>query len=354
MTSKKAAGTRDSIRVLVVDDYEPWRRFVRLTLRTHPTCEVISEVSDGLEAVQKAQELQPDLIVLDIGLPTLNGIEAARRIRTHTPQAKILFLSENRSLDIAEEALRSGGSGYVLKSNAAGELALAVDAVLNGKRFVSANLVSREGNRSDPSTVYRPGVNNAVTLIPPPTVESARCHEVAFYSDEREFLDHLTLFIGTALKDGNAAMVAATESHRIKLTPRLQAYGVDIAGAIERGRYLAFDAAEALSTFVVNGLPDPTLFMKTFENLILTAATAADAGHPRVAIFGECVHLLCARGNPEAAIQMEKLGNQLLRTYDVDILCCYSLGAVQSGMDDQVFQQICAEHSAVHGRELRY
>jgi DNA-binding NarL/FixJ family response regulator len=354
VTSEKTVGTRKSIRVLVVDDYEPWRRFVRLTLQIHPTCEVISEVSDGLEAVQKAQELQPDLIVLDIGLPTLNGIEAARRIRTHAPQAKILFLSENRSLDIAEEALRSGGSGYVLKSEAAGELALAVEAVLHGKRFVSANLARQGGDRPDPSTGYRPLANNAVTLIPAPNVESARRHEVAFCSDERQFLDHLTLFIGTALKDGNAAIVAATESHRIMLTPRLRAYGVDIAGAIERGRYLAFDAADALSTFIVNGMPDPALFMKTFANLILTAASVAEAGHPRVAIFGECVHLLCAQGNPEAAIQMEKLGNQLIRTYDVDILCGYCLSADQSGMDEQVFQQICAEHSAVHGRELRY
>ena len=354
MTSEKPVGTRKSIRVLVVDDYEPWRRFVRLALQIHPTCEVISEASDGLEAVQKAQELQPDLIVLDIGLPTLNGIEAARRIRTHTPQAKILFLSENRSLDIAEEALRCGGSGYVLKSDAAAELALAVEAVLHGKRFVSANVAKGGGDRPDPSTGYRPLANNAIALIPPPKVASARCHEVAFYSEEREFLDHVTLFIGTALKDGNAAIVAAAESHRIKLTPRLQAFGVDIAGAIEQGRYLAFDTADPLSAFIVDGKPDPTLFMKTFENLILTAAAAVDGGHPRVAIFGECVDTLCAQGNPEAAIQMEKLGNQLIRTFDVDILCGYSLGNIEGGKDGEVFQRICAEHSVVHGREFSY
>ena len=88
MTSEKAAGTRKSIRVLVVDDYGPWRRFVRLTLQIEPTCAIISEVSDGLEAVQKAQELQPDLIVLDIGLSTLNGIEAAKRIRAQPPKRK--------------------------------------------------------------------------------------------------------------------------------------------------------------------------------------------------------------------------------------------------------------------------
>ena len=125
------------MRILVVDDYQPWRRFVCLTLEDHPELQVVGEVSDGLAAVQKAQELQPDLILLDIGLPTLNGIEAARRILRLSPRAKILFVSENHSVDIAIEALRAGGSGYVVKSNAASELLPAVNAVLQGGRFIS-------------------------------------------------------------------------------------------------------------------------------------------------------------------------------------------------------------------------
>ena len=129
-----------SVRVLVVDDSEPWRRFISTTLRKRPELRVISEASDGLEAVQQAQQLQPDLILLDIGLPTLNGIEAARRICTVSPQSKILFVCENRSVDVAEEALRNGAGGYVVKSDAASELLPAVKAVLEGKRFISASL----------------------------------------------------------------------------------------------------------------------------------------------------------------------------------------------------------------------
>jgi CheY-like chemotaxis protein len=80
-----------SFRVFVVDDFEPWRRFVCSTLEKAPDLRVIREVSDGLEAVQKAEELQPDLIVLDIGLPKLNGIEVARRIRKLTPEPRYSF-----------------------------------------------------------------------------------------------------------------------------------------------------------------------------------------------------------------------------------------------------------------------
>jgi DNA-binding NarL/FixJ family response regulator len=129
-----------SIRVLVVDDYEPFRRFISDTLRNEPEFLVICEVADGLEAVEKGQQLQPDLILLDIGLPTLNGIEAARRLRVLSPTSKIVFVSDNRSWDIAQEALFTGAGGYVVKSEVAHELLHAVESVLNGKRFVSPSL----------------------------------------------------------------------------------------------------------------------------------------------------------------------------------------------------------------------
>jgi DNA-binding NarL/FixJ family response regulator len=123
------------VRILTVDDVEAWRRFVSSTLKDNSRFQIICEVSDGLEAVQKAQELQPDLIVLDIGLPKLNGIEATRQIRKVTPNSKILFLSENYSPDIAAGALSTGASGYVVKSDARRELPTAVEAVIQGKQF---------------------------------------------------------------------------------------------------------------------------------------------------------------------------------------------------------------------------
>jgi DNA-binding NarL/FixJ family response regulator len=127
-----------SIRVLVVDDNEPFRRFVRATLSTKPELEIVSEVSNGLEAVQKALELQPALIVLDIGLPGLNGIEAARRIRKLSPKSTILFLSQESSPEIVQEALCLGALGYVIKAHAARDLLFAVEAVLRNEQFVSS------------------------------------------------------------------------------------------------------------------------------------------------------------------------------------------------------------------------
>jgi len=129
-----------TVRVLVVDDYDPWRSFTISTLQKQAGFEVVGEVSDGLEAVLVAARLRPDLILLDIGLPTLNGIEAARRMHERSPKSRILFVSENRFPDVAEEALATGAGGYVVKSEAASDLMPAVEAVLRGRQFVSASL----------------------------------------------------------------------------------------------------------------------------------------------------------------------------------------------------------------------
>jgi DNA-binding NarL/FixJ family response regulator len=103
---------------------------------------VIGEASDGLQAVQKAEELQPDLILLDIGMPTLNGIEAAHRISRLVPAAKILFVSQDNDTDVVAAAFSDGAKGYLRKQNANTELLFAVEAVSRGDRFVSEELIS--------------------------------------------------------------------------------------------------------------------------------------------------------------------------------------------------------------------
>ena len=123
-----------SIRVLVVDDFEPLREAVRSILAARPELEIIGEASDGPEAVQKAVELKPDLILLDLGLPTMNGIEVARRFRELVPESRIILFTQDSSVDFVEEARRMGASGYVVKAKAGSQLLPAVDAVLSGKQ----------------------------------------------------------------------------------------------------------------------------------------------------------------------------------------------------------------------------
>src|SRR5215471_12810831 len=107
--------TGSFIRVLIAEDYPQFRRFLVSALQSRLDLQLLSQVDDGSQAVRKAQELQPELILLDIGLPTLNGIEAAKQIRSLSPHSKILFVSQESSTELIQVALQSGAQGYVLK-----------------------------------------------------------------------------------------------------------------------------------------------------------------------------------------------------------------------------------------------
>lgn len=127
-------------RVLIAEDSEPFRWFIRSKLESLRSLDIICEVSDGAEAVKKAKELQPDLVLLDVGLPSLNGIAAAQQIRRLSPQSRIVFVSLEASPEVVHAALRVGGSGYVAKTAAGTDLHPAIEAALQNSQFVTEGL----------------------------------------------------------------------------------------------------------------------------------------------------------------------------------------------------------------------
>src|SRR5262249_4719127 len=154
---------------------EPFRRFVCPILEREAGLRIIGEASDGLKAVHKIEELQPDLILLDIGLPGLNGLEVARRTSKLAPNARILFVSQESSFDVVQEALKSGAVGYVHKQHAASDVLVAVKTVLAGRQFISSSL----------NDEYFKGGN----------VQSPRRHEAIFCSSVAVLIESLTSFI---------------------------------------------------------------------------------------------------------------------------------------------------------------
>ncbi len=334
-----------SVRILVVEDFAPFRQFVCSMLGERPGLQVICEASDGLEAVQKAEELKPDLILLDIGLPTLNGIEAARRIRKLAPESKILFVSQESSPDVVQAALSLGALAYVVKAHAGSDLLAAVEAVCQGRQFVGRGLSS--SNLPDSADAQIPGHNGALSSLAPRKGAMICSHGVQFCSDDGCFLKSFTSFIATALKAGDAVIVVATEPHRNSLFQRLQTRGLNLDAAIEEGSYIPLDVAHTLSTFMVNDLPDPARFLKATGDLLAAAAKSAKGKHRRVSACGECAPTLWAEGKSDAAIQLEHLWNEIAKTYEVNVLCGYVLNRFQQEEESHVYQKICAEHSVV-------
>jgi DNA-binding NarL/FixJ family response regulator len=317
-------------KVLVVDDFLPWHRLVRAMLAARKDLEIFAVAVDGLEAVQKAEHLQPDLILLDIGLPTLNGIEAARRIRKLSPKSKILFVSQEVSAEMVEEAFRLGASGYLLKFDAVRELLLAVDAVLRGERFVGSRLGPYSGQ-------------SRLALQKP---VARRVHELASYRADSSFIDGFTRFIETALLKGNPAIVIATASHRTRILDELRARAGNLASAIQNGLYISFDVHEAISAFMMNDWPDPTRLAQWADNAIRAARPASTGPSRRVAICGECAPILLAQGKAEAAIQLERLWDIVAEVHEVDILCGYPCVPLRHTENSQIFESIRAAHSA--------
>ena len=299
-------------------------------LQARPEWQVIVEAADGPEAIQKAEELKPDLIVLDIGLPKLNGIEAARQIRQLSPSSKVLFLSQNNDLDVVRAALGTA-QGYVYKTDFRRDFLPAIQAVLRGQQFVSSSLKDYEfTDTAGEKAPHR--------------------HEVQFYSDEALLLDTFARFIAEALRSGRAAIVVITESRSDGLVSRLKAQGLDVDAATQQGTYIRLDVNKTFSTFMVNDMPDSARFFPVVGGLIEAAAKAARQPHHGVVVCGEGTSVLWAEGKADAAIRVEQLWDEVGKTLGVDILCGYALSNFHGEKDEHGFQSICAEHSAVYSQ----
>jgi DNA-binding NarL/FixJ family response regulator len=318
---------RPAVRILVVEDHEPFRRYFCSTLEQRADFQVIGQASNGLEAIEKAQALQPDLILLDVGLPNVNGLEAARHVRKLAPHAKILFISQEFSFDMVEAALRLGASGYVHKLRVQNDFSPAIESVLRGKYFVSGVIRGAFGEVTTDTLAIR--------------------HEVQFCSDDAICVQRFTDFTASTMKAGRAAIVIATESHRSAVLQELGTRKWDVDSAIRRGILRPLDVTEKLSASLLNERLDPASFFDLAGDLIEDAASAAEREHaPRVGVCRECPPALFKNRDIGHVLRLEQLWGLVAHTSVLHLLCVYSSANLKN--QENMFERIRAEHSAVY------
>ena len=310
-------------RILVVEDHEPFRRIICALLAHRADVSIVGEATDGLDAIQQAEALRPDVVLLDIGLPKLSGVEAAGRIRAALPDTRIVLVTNESSPDVAEHAYHRGAHGYVYKPRARRDLLQVFDTVVRGARFATSGL--ERIARGDSLASHH--------------------HPVLFSSDDVVFVRAFSRFIASALHNGSAVIVLVTESHDDSIRRSL-ATDVNLDAAIRQGRYISLNISALLSRVVINGWPDPARFLNAAEDAIGEAARRATRQHPSVSACGECAPTLWAQGHIEAAIQLEHLWDEVVaRGHQVDTLCAYPMAARQE--DIGAVRSLCAEHTAV-------
>jgi DNA-binding NarL/FixJ family response regulator len=317
--SPRAAGDESAVssfNILIAEDFALFREFASRELERRSDFRVVA-VSDGLAAVQKAEDLQPDLILLDIGLPKLDGLAAARRIRPLCPKSSIVFLTQESALDVVQEALSLGPHGYIDKT-CARYLLPAVEAILEG----------------------RPAVGRSVPAADPERRTRLR-HRSHFYSDDATLLETGERFLGSALAAHDGAIAIVTRPHRELLLTRLKNCGSHIERAIERGSLVCLDADELAAQVLADGVAHWQPFLvRTIES----AAAATMRPLPRIAVFGECASVLWAAGHVEMACGLEQVAIEVARTMSVDIICPYPLRHANPGNG---FKTVCAQHGVV-------
>jgi DNA-binding NarL/FixJ family response regulator len=306
--------------ILVAEDYAPFRDFISEELQSRCDGQVVF-VADGAAAVRTAVEMRPDLALLDVGLPEISGLAAAREIRARCPETRIVFVSQEQSPDIVAAALDLGARGYILKMRAPGYLRAMADVVLDG-----------EGPAAPDSGGGAAG--------------TGRGHSVQFFADDSVLLDTTERIILAALERGDAAIAALTRSHLDALDARLRRRPATLDRAMTLGTLAVIDVDRLVATIGTFGEADWSRLFDDFAATVAAAGAATGRPQPRVAIVGEIGPALLAAGRADDSARMERIGHELVMSPMLPaahLTCVYPL----LPPTDASLTRICATHSPV-------
>jgi len=316
---------RESARVVIADDHPLVLETVTRVLAEH--FDVLAAVSDGTAALDAARRLDPDVVVLDLQMPGLNGLQVASGIRAAGLRAKVVFLSDNDSDDYVLAALLTGGLGFSSKRRLLTDLVAAIEHATAGRSFVPS-----------PSVLH------------PWSCHGHHHHHVQLYQTDAFLLEQGAKFFQTALDAGDSVIAIASDAHLAGFDDRMTACGLKPELLLDQGRYTRVTVGPDMIAQLVEFPMDAAGFAAWFDPLIEKAGAAAISADRHVAVIGEVAPMLCEAGHFETALALEQLAADYLKTKPVSLLCTYAAQHYSRSGDD-FLGQLWSAHATVVSSE---
>jgi CheY-like chemotaxis protein len=318
-----------SVEILIVDDQARFRRMVRSLIESQPEYRVCGEAGDGIEAVEKVHQLHPDLVLMDINMPRMNGLEATRIIRRESPDCNVIIVTQNDATVAREQARGVDANGFVTKSD------LIRDLLPEMGRVVMENNGSLDETRN--------AAANGEPWCGLLTGAAPRDHIVQLYQDQQFLNRAVCRFAAAAIANGEGVILVPTIAHWDAFRPRLESEGVDVQAAEKRGQLTIVDADNLLPTFMRDGMPDSPVFMGLAANVVSQAR--GEGRYPKVRWWGEMVNILWERGDVAASMNLEDLFDQLAHEQDISIFCSFSMDNFNGDVHARMLPRLSENHS---------
>ena len=317
------------LRILIVDDHEVVRRGVRSLLSARTEWSVCGEAEDGLEAIEKAKRLQPDIVLMDITMSRMDGVQATKVIRQEVPEAKVILISQNDPSVGRMQAADADARDFVAKIDLPRDLLSTIDRVVGqGKQKI--------GGRVNQDMQNEPWCRLLDDAAP-------QNHIVQLYQDEKFLSRAVCRFAVSAINHGEGVILVPTSGHWNALRPRLEAEGVDVKAAQSCGQLTVIDADQLLPNFMRNSMPDGPLFLGLAGETI-TRARGGDR-FTKVRWWGEMVNVLWERGDVAASMGLEDLFHKLAHDRDIAIFCSFLMDNFDGDVHARMLPRLGQNHS---------
>lgn len=313
----------DLVRILIVDDNEMMRRGIRSLLSYRDDWSICGECKDGFEAVEAAGKLRPDVVLMDLAMPGMGGLQATRLIRSEYPNIQVIVVSQNDPVVVRDQIGEVGAAGFVPKSD------------------IGQHLISKI------EEVIRTRTSNSVTAREPwydLLSSAAPCdHIVQLYQDQRFLNRAVCRFAAGAIANGEGVILVPTIANWDAFRPRLEDEGIDVRAAESRGQLTIVDADDLLPTFLRDGMPDSPVFLGLAANVVSRAR--GDGRYPKVRWWGEMVNVLWERGDVTASMHLEDLFDRLAHEQDIAIFCSFLMDNFNGDVHARMLPRLGENHS---------